>query len=789
MHTAAAKFNAANPSNDARIGYWRFEEAVGATSFVNSFQLRGSEPLNGAPVGSVQAGVSGLMANPNPGRAVRLTGGTVDIPDVGAGTALELNVMSVGAWFMPDTDLVPVAAMLWAKFDELAGTAAANSGYLGTAGVYSGGYFLNQVGAVPGVSGTSVRFDGINGIATFPHHVDQRLNGSFTIAFWASLKTFTPSFPGIMGKGNHSTVDGYGITRGSGDTNMFFDRNGQPTSLIPPTGFNPYIFHHYAFVHDKVAQTSKWYLDGVLNATQTAITYPTNNGTANLEVGRMDSGSPGDNWIDDFLIYPNALTQVQVQDAMSGFPIHVPSGNWFGGISRTNVWGIGWQSFSNGVTFDIWIGGARHICEVSNYPLLRGQRYFIEANYNGGQQQLSINGVLVATNSPGGGGNIDDGAGVPMKVGDFHGGLWRGTVDEVFLFGAAVGNAGAGYTALELYQAGTTFEQVPYCTPTPTRERERIIYIRPDIAGTKKYLLHAPPSRSVMSEEGFGTPPLEYVTDRAPFQHGESVRSFNLRPRVIQLAIMQNFRNREDYWNGRAQLTEMLRPVALQAGTHTSGVLGGIPMVVPSLSPNRRGKLLCYLGNGKKRQIDVLLESGPGFAPPQGGWREWSFTEVLRFIAHDPTWYDPTERILSLEATGTSDIVFPITFPITFSGSGASGAAVYLGDWPSAPVIIAWGQFSQVKVENLSTGKQVTLIANIAGTHGAVFDFYNKTVTRSDGVNLLGYVTDDSDLTDFLLQPDPIVPGGINNIALTLEGYIPFNRPHFVSWRDRFMAI
>lgn len=317
--------------------------------------------------------------------------------------------------------------------------------------------------------------------------------------------------------------------------------------------------------------------------------------------------------------------------------------------------------------------------------------------------------------------------------------------------------------------------------------RERILYLRPDTAGEKRYILHSPPSRVILSEEGFGVPPLEYITDRAPFQHGDNVRSFHLNPRVIQLVTLQNFRNREEYWNGRAQLVEMLRPNALQPGTNPNFFIPND--IISALAPSRQGKLLCYLGNGKKRQLDVLLESGPGFAPPQGGWRAWSFTEVLRFVAHDPTWYDPTSKGVGLTNTEPSQLIFPVTFPVTFSTSSASGTVTYLGDWRSLPILVAWGAITAPSFTNLATGKKVGITTTIPADYAVVFDLQNKRVVRSDGLNLLGFLTDDSDLTEFAIEPDPIASGGVNPIVLEGTAFNPFAGPPLVQYYDRYLGI
>lgn len=299
------------------------------------------------------------------------------------------------------------------------------------------------------------------------------------------------------------------------------------------------------------------------------------------------------------------------------------------------------------------------------------------------------------------------------------------------------------------------------------RSGERLIYIRPDGV---RYIIHAPPSRAVLSEEGFGMPPLEYVTDRAPFQHGDSVRSYHLNPRQVQLVVLQNFCGRTDYWAGRAALLDAIRPSR-------------------AVNLDAPGKLLYYLSGGAKRQLDVLVDTGPGFAPPQGGWREWSFTEVLRFTAHDPAWYDPTQQLAQFVLGTSPAIVFPITFPITFSVFGSSSSVQYNGTWVEYPSFEVVGPVTGLRIENLSTGKSIgfnyslpadmSLFITLRGT---------KSVVQSDGANLLGFLTDDSDLTDFGLEPDPIAAGGLNQIYLSGTG-TSTTTAATMRWYSRYIGI
>lgn len=275
---------------------------------------------------------------------------------------------------------------------------------------------------------------------------------------------------------------------------------------------------------------------------------------------------------------------------------------------------------------------------------------------------------------------------------------------------------------------------------------ERLVYIDPEGV---KYPLHTPPSRVVLAEEGYGLPPIDYITQRGPLQHGVSVLDAFLQPRSIQVTIRQNFKDRAAYWNGRNSLLDAIR----FNKSHT-------------LEP---GHLLKYMSNGEKRQIDVLIASGPGFSPKRGGWDENAFTEVLRFTANNPVWYDPTLRSTTFSvANSGSQLSFPATFPIEFNAFGGTVNISYDGTWLEYPTILITGPITSPVIENVTTGESIELDTTIAAGRVVTVDltYGSKTVTFDDGTNYIGYVSSDSDLDSFHLEPAPDAPGGVNEIRV-----------------------
>lgn len=299
-----------------------------------------------------------------------------------------------------------------------------------------------------------------------------------------------------------------------------------------------------------------------------------------------------------------------------------------------------------------------------------------------------------------------------------------------------------------------------------------------------KYSFNVPAAigKWVLSESGYGTPPIEYVTQRGAQQHGDTVVGIWLRPRVVQLLIRANWCSREAYWLGRGGKAAPLR----------QGLLNSIrPNRQFSLGGTQPGILRKTLPDGTQRSLSVFITEGPRFEPDQiGRWDQWSYQEVLRFTAYDPVWFDPTETRLTFTNTQT-ELEFPITFPITFGSFDVTTNAITPGTWQTYPAIQIYGPITAPLVENLSTGQRIQLLTTLAAGEYVVIElsYGNKSVRRFPGnTNAIGTLSTDSDLADFGLYPDPIVAGGYNSIHVSGSG-ANVNTHVLMTWHDRYWAI
>ncbi len=280
-----------------------------------------------------------------------------------------------------------------------------------------------------------------------------------------------------------------------------------------------------------------------------------------------------------------------------------------------------------------------------------------------------------------------------------------------------------------------------------------IIYITPD---GREYNLITPhdPGRHVLSFQGLGTPPIEYVTQRGPFQDGETVRDFFLRPRTVQILERQNFCDRDAWWNGRSDILNELRP---NRQTTPDGVTPG--------------RLRFFRTDGTARDLRVFIATGPVFEPRVSNqWDEWSFQELLRFIAHDPILFSTTQTVSAFVIALDADLVFPITFPISF-GAGLVDDTLnitYDGTWETFPIITIVGPIKLPRIDNNTTGEKLEFTLDIAVGQTVTIDLTEgvKTVVDQTGLNLIGGLTTDSDLGSFHIAPDPEATNGLNVIRL-----------------------
>ncbi len=290
-----------------------------------------------------------------------------------------------------------------------------------------------------------------------------------------------------------------------------------------------------------------------------------------------------------------------------------------------------------------------------------------------------------------------------------------------------------------------------------------------------RFVLKDGRNKFVLSEFGEGQPPIEYLTTSGPFQDGETVRDYRLRPRILILGIRWQGCDRDGYWSRRAELLNILRPNRQTIG---------------QVDPYRFRR---RFNDRSIRDLYVMPSTGPGFtARDPGRWDERGFAETIQLIAHDPTWYDPTDYSIVFTDVSSAELVFPIEFPILFSSGviNTSMALTYGGTWPAFPTIEIIGPATNPVIENTTTGERLEITYTLAALEVVTFDlaYGVKSITNGAGTSLIGNLSTDSDLATFHLEPPPGAVGGVNNIYVLATG-TDATTQITVRWHNRYTGI
>lgn len=274
------------------------------------------------------------------------------------------------------------------------------------------------------------------------------------------------------------------------------------------------------------------------------------------------------------------------------------------------------------------------------------------------------------------------------------------------------------------------------------------------------YTLHNGANRFLIGGiGGQGLPPVEYQTQRGPWQDGETVTGFRYGPRVLQMVHRRNALTRAEYWDARADLLNFLRPSRTTDGTF------------------QHAALRKYLPDGSIRDIDVRIDTGPQFSPGNSDrWDEYSFQEGLRFIASDPSFYDPEAVTKIITASGTvAELAYPASYPVTYGGSVLIDEVFYIdytGTYRTFPLITIRGPLIDPLIINWTTDERIELDYTVASGSQITIDLRlgEKIVedNQTPPNNLIGTVTLDSDIGTFHIEPEPRAVGGRN--VLEIQG-------------------
>ena len=268
-----------------------------------------------------------------------------------------------------------------------------------------------------------------------------------------------------------------------------------------------------------------------------------------------------------------------------------------------------------------------------------------------------------------------------------------------------------------------------------------------------------------------GSPPTQFITRRGYRQDGSTEVDFLLQSRTITVELWHSPAcDRQDYWDTRSELHSYLRP-------NRNG-----PMVFTLQTPN-----------GDERSITVRADPGLTF-PAQSNNNNWNIQEPMDFICFDPLFFNASQSVVALSSTTQTQLVFPITFSITFGTTDiflTTGSITYLGTWKSYPITTLDGPYTRAVIANLQTGVVLFMSVAILTGEQRIIDLTpgSQSITDANGVNKFSDLGAGSNLVDFAILPDPEVAGGIQEITIQLVGGTNGVSGATLSYYERFFGL
>jgi hypothetical protein len=266
----------------------------------------------------------------------------------------------------------------------------------------------------------------------------------------------------------------------------------------------------------------------------------------------------------------------------------------------------------------------------------------------------------------------------------------------------------------------------------------------------------------------FGMAPSHRITQRGPFQDGDSDIDFRLDPRIMSLPIVVPTSSIDEYFYIRNSLLDIFKP------------------------GNDVARLEVYYNNGDFEVIRFINVKILSSLTMDTDSKDFNIRGVIQLRADDPTWFDA----YGYEATLTSPILgtptpYPKPYEVPYGSAGIGGITnvFYEGTWICYPVLIAVGPLTDLTITD-ALGHVISIDTPIpASTYISIDLKYGaKTVIDQDGVNRFAWLDINSDLINWALYPSPFVSDGINTISVSATG-TDGGSSVSINWIPRFIGV
>lgn len=265
----------------------------------------------------------------------------------------------------------------------------------------------------------------------------------------------------------------------------------------------------------------------------------------------------------------------------------------------------------------------------------------------------------------------------------------------------------------------------------------------------------------------WGLSPAHRITQRGPFQNGDSDIDFRLDPRIINLPIVVPASNFADMMQKRSDLMKVFK--------HGNDTI------------NFRLVWNDGVNGYQYRQVDARINGGLQL---DANTQENTIRGVLQLRCADPTWYSDAVQYYDLTSTVFGDpTLIPKPYPVTYGSSQNTANRIttftYDGSWNADPVITINGGLTSIIMTD-TLGHEIKINSVPFGETWTITLGYNITVVDQNGINKFSQLDITSNLVQWAVYAESgTVPNGANTISVSATG----SGTIFMSFLTRYIGV
>jgi hypothetical protein len=248
----------------------------------------------------------------------------------------------------------------------------------------------------------------------------------------------------------------------------------------------------------------------------------------------------------------------------------------------------------------------------------------------------------------------------------------------------------------------------------------------------------------------WGEPSITRITQRGPFQDGDTDIDYRLNPRIINLPIVVPASQYDEMMNNREKLMQMFKP--------------GNDTIVLEHVLNETSIPAFQI----RRSIDVKIAGGLQMDTLPG---EFNIRTVVQLRAADPTWYGSQLKTAQLTNTvfGTPT-PYPKPYGVPYGSASINNITniAYYGTVVTRPIIQVYGPVANLVIVD-GAGHMISIAQTIPAGDIWTIDLRDgyKTIVDQNGVNRFYTLGITSDIINWGIYPEPIIPYGSNTISIS----------------------